>query len=579
MSDTRAHLDPPSLGADPARRARAFPDLPRDAVLLEDDDVVVVDKPEGVPSQEVRPGDGDDLPARLRRFLAARDGVPEGDVYLGAHQRLDAATSGAILYTRRRSANVAIAREMEGRRARKEYVAAVVLPSGGAKLEGAVLRDRIAKGKDGRSAIVRAGGDEAISHVHVLRQRGARALVSVRIETGKTHQIRAQLAHRGAPVAGDLLYGGPEAERLLLHAHRLALAHPTGAGRIEATAPLPAAFERWLGGDARSPLVTPELLRERLARAATRRLSLARAALAERPTTAFRLVHEGGDALPGIAVDVYGDWLVLHVYAEGLDEAPVLDALETLGMRGIYVKRRPAQANELAGDDLSGRAPAEPVRGEPAPAQACVLEHGVRYLVRLGDGLSTGLFLDQREHRERVREVARGRRVLNLFSYTCGFSVAAGVGGAARTLSVDASRRALDRGRANLSLSGLGEPAHALVCGDAFDVLASLARRKERFDLVVCDPPTYASTKSGRFTRKRWGELAERCLEVLAPGGLLLATSNDRGLPDGALVRTVRAACGRRAVERLVPLGAPLDFPAPPGEGAHLRGAWLELSK
>lgn len=567
--------DVPSLGATPSVRARAFPDLADDAILFEGDGVVAVDKPEGAPSQEVRPGDGDDLPARLRRFLAARDGRAESEVYVGTHQRLDAPTSGVVLYTTSREANRPIAAEMERRRATKEYVAAALIPRG-VRVEGE-HRDRIARG-EGASQVVQSGGEEAVSHVRIRTRKGPRALLSVRIETGKTHQIRAQLAHRGAPLAGDELYGGAPAERLLLHSHRLALTGPSGA-RLDVTAPIPPAFQRWLEGADTEPFRTPALLVERLRRAATRRLALARAAFADRPTTAFRLVHEGGDALAGIAVDVYGDWLVLHVHDDTLDEAPLLDALDALGFRGVHLKRRPREANELGEDERLERAPEHAVRGVDAPAEATITEHGIPYLVRLGDGLSTGLFLDQREHRRRVRDVASGRRVLNLFAYTCGFSVAAGVGGAASTLSVDASRRTLERGRANLTLSGLDEKRHVTRHGDAFDVLAALAKKGERFDLVVCDPPTHATTKSGRFTRKRWPELAAACVEVLAPGGILCATSNDRALSDSAIFRTVRRASDLRRVERLVTLDAPHDFPTPFGGSPHLRGAWLELAR
>src|SRR4029077_1479699 len=134
----------------------------------------------------------------------------------------------------------------------------------------------------------------------------------------------------------------------------------------------------------------------------------------------------------------------------------VLDRLHALGFDGVYLKVRPKQANVLADTRREDLAPRLPVRGSPAPEEIAIVEESMPLLVRLGDGLSTGLFLDQRMNRRRVREMCtRGSAMANLFAYTCGFTVAAALGGAERTVSVDAAAAALERGRANLAHAGL----------------------------------------------------------------------------------------------------------------------------
>jgi 23S rRNA (cytosine1962-C5)-methyltransferase len=569
-------------------RERVFALLRPERVLYEDGALIAIDKPAGVPTQEARAGDEDDLPSRLRRFLELRDGVP-GEAgpapYVGAHQRLDAETSGVVVYTRSREANTPLAAQMEGRTVAKEYVAAVERWQRDGE---ATLRDRIAV-DDGRAVITDARdplGKDAVSRARVIaRGTGGRALLSVRIETGRTHQIRAQLAHAGAPIAGDRAYGGAPAGRLMLHASRIALTHPVDRRAIEIVAPTPRALSSWVEGSGDDHRLA---LPDAIELAVERRFALGRAALREAaPTTAFRLLNDAGDGAPGIAVDVYADWLVLHLYGEVAgepsvsgaeqEEHEVADALFALGFAGIYVKRRPRQSNTLDDGERSERAPEQPIRGRPAPAELVVRESGLPFAVRLGDGMSTGLFLDQRENRARVRSIAGGARVLNLFSYTCGFSVAAAAGGAISTVSVDASGAALDRGRMNLELSGaMDRAAHRTVRADVFEWLERAAKRGDQFDLICCDPPTYSSTKRIRWTSGReWRRLAAMCMAVLAPGGTLLATSNDRRMGRGTLRKWLREGATDAGAElaALRDLPAPRDFPPPVGSEPHTKGA------
>lgn len=555
---------------DRALRERLFAWLDPSSILHEDEALIAIDKSPGVPAQEARAGAEDDLPSRLGRARG----------HVGVHQRLDKDTSGVIVYAASPAASAGLAAALEGRRAEKTYVAGVERWTRGA----VTLRDRLAYAR-GRSEVVPARdprGKDAITHVRgIARGAGGRALLEVRIETGRTHQIRAQLAHAGAPIAGDALYGGAAAPRLMLHSARIALDHPTRGERIVIEAPRPLELDAWLQGRELGVRRDRPLLARMLAIAVQRRFALGRAALRDPAmrTSAFRLVNDAGDGVPGVAIDVYADWALLHLYGEDAerDEDALADAIAALGFAGVYVKRRPRQANVIADGETSVLAPAAPIRGRAAPDEFVVREEGLPLLVRLGDGLGTGLFLDQRAHRARVRATSAGLRVLNLFAYTCGFSVAAAAGGARETVSVDASGAALDRGRANLALAGADPAAHRTVRADVFEWLERAARRGERFDLVCCDPPTYSSVKRGTrwSSGRQWRALAAACLAVLAPGGALLATSNDRRMTQRALRAELRAGATEAgvALESLRDLPPPEDFPAPAGSEPHLKAA------
>ncbi|MEA2749150.1 MAG: rRNA (cytosine1962-C5)-methyltransferase [Myxococcales bacterium] len=597
-------------------RARIWPDFRQEYVLYEDDDVIAVHKPAGVPSQAADPDRPDDLVTRLRAFLAARDGTR--DPYLGTHQRLDRDTSGVILFTKRPDVNAALAKQFEGRTLKKHYLAAVTRwPE---RMREATLDDVVRKGDGGRMEVIAVqrghgggrgrgggrergggsgggGGQRAVTQVRVRTRKEDRALLELRLETGRTHQARVQLAHAGAAIAGDPIYGGALAPRLMLHAAGLELDHPRTGKRLVIRDEAPPDMADWVtGGDRGASIYDDRAALDRaLALAVERRWGLGHSVLRdpeERRTTAFRLVNEEGDALPGLAVDVYGDHLVAQLYVGGIweDEARkerVLDALHALGFQGVYLKLRPKQANVLVDTRRDDLAPALPVRGEPtATPEIEMREEGIPYRVRLGDGLSTGIFLDQRPNRRLVRELGKGAHVLNLFSYTCAFSVAAALGGATRTVSVDASVLALERGRANfegagIALGGTGpSAAHSFVAEDAFAWLARAATKSERFDLVIVDPPSYSSTKKRRFVAESdYDDLVALAAKVLAPHGKLVASCNHRGLSRSKLRRFVAAGMKeeKRELAQLKDLPDAPDFPPPLGREPHMKSVLATL--
>ncbi|HET7505801.1 MAG TPA: class I SAM-dependent rRNA methyltransferase [Kofleriaceae bacterium] len=295
---------------------------------------------------------------------------------------------------------------------------------------------------------------------------------------------------------------------------------------------------------------------------------------------AARMVNAESDGLPGIVVERYADYLVVQLFTAsvlGLRD-DLYDALETqLGPRAIYEQRR----FKSLGGDAPRQVAAELVRGQPAPVELEVKEDDLAFVVDVTAPLSTGLFADLREGRRCVRQWAAGRRVLNLFSYTGAISVYAQAGGAAEVCAVDVAAKAHARARRNFAASGFDPEKPEHIVGDAFKVLARFVERGRTFDMVVLDPPAFASAaaRGGKTWSavRDFAELVTASLEVLAPGGLLIAASSthkmsaaefELALADGAM----HAGTRLQIIDRR---SLPPDFPTVPGfpEASYLKFA------
>ncbi len=274
-----------------------------------------------------------------------------------------------------------------------------------------------------------------------------------------------------------------------------------------------------------------------------------------------------------------------------------------LGAQGAVLQR--VFHKRLRRDVRSASEPADTsprlVAGAVAAGERFVVrENGARFELSTGDGYSVGIFHDQRDNRRRllVGHVAPGfgplwppaaagaprPELLNVFAYTCAFSVAAALGGA-RTTSLDLSRKYLGWGADNFALNGLDAAPggdHDFIYGDAFDWLRRLARKGRAFHAVLLDPPTYSTSKAGgRFSAERdYGALVAAALGVLAPGGVLLCSTNAARLAPPAFLEQVRGAVAQagRAVlaEHYAP--QPPDFVATKDEPAYLKTVWLRIS-
>ena len=294
----------------------------------------------------------------------------------------------------------------------------------------------------------------------------------------------------------------------------------------------------------------------------------------------LRLVNAEADGLPGIVVDRYADYLVVQLFTQAVEKLreDLYDVLVAkLSPKAIYEQRR----YRSLGGEAPRQAGADLVRGVPAPVELEVVEDDLKFVVDVTAPLSTGLFADLREGRRAVRQWAHGRRVLNLFSYTGAISVYAQAGGAAEVCAVDVAAKAHARARRNFTASGFDPEKPEHIVGDVFKVLARFVERGRTFDLVVLDPPAFASAaaRGGKpwSAVRDYAELIAASLDVLVPGGLLACASSthkmsaldfELALADGAqLANTQLQIVDRRSL--------PPDFPTLPGfpEGNYLKCA------
>ena len=293
------------------------------------------------------------------------------------------------------------------------------------------------------------------------------------------------------------------------------------------------------------------------------------------PTTAFRLVHGEGDRVPGLVVDRYAHVAIVRTdgdaIADWLDRLVPLLA-KMLGERGVscVAVRTAGSGNETKVEDAWG---------EPMPERIEILEHGMKMEVDLARGQKTGAFLDQRENRRMMREAAKGKRVLNLFSYAGGFSIAAALGGATRVTSVDIASGAHATAQRSFRANGIDPGKHAFATADAFDWLEKTAAKGELFDLVISDPPSFApSEKAVPRAIAAYQKLHRLCVAVLAPGGRFAAASCSSHVDMNAFVGTLDdAVLGRHDLVVQETFGPPADHPtlAAFPEGRYLKLAML----
>jgi 23S rRNA (cytosine1962-C5)-methyltransferase len=274
-------------------------------------------------------------------------------------------------------------------------------------------------------------------------------------------------------------------------------------------------------------------------------------------TTAYRLFDGAGDGTDGVYVDRYGPAAILSIYddshwrEEVVSEVAkdIFEILQPAGVEAVYVKRYVRDRTRLGGRAPDECSSATPRVGRPQAEALTVEEHGVQFEVQPYHGFSTGLFLEHREHRLALAE--RGvTRALNVFAYTCAFSVPLTVSGAHVT-NVDVSARYLEWGRRNHALNGVDATLVRYSRMDAMAYLAYAARHKEeRFDLVVLDPPTFGTgnTRRGITPWKAatdYPRLLAAAARVLTPDGFVFAATNTRELAaDGALKRLIESSLG-----------------------------------
>ena len=273
-------------------------------------------------------------------------------------------------------------------------------------------------------------------------------------------------------------------------------------------------------------------------------------------TTAFRLFNQEGDGFGGLTVDLYGDYAVFSWYnsyvyqiRQTISEAfrqvfpEVLGAYEKIRFKGL--------------DYESAH-----VYGQEAPDFFTVLENGVLYQVFMNDGLMTGIFLDQHEVRgSLVDGLAMGKSLLNMFSYTAAFSVAAAMGGASQTTSVDLAKRSRELSQSHFQANGISTDEHRFIVMDVFEYFKYAKRKSLTYDVIVLDPPSFARNRKQTFSvAKDYHKLISQSLEILNPGGIIIASTNAANVSRQKFTEQIDKGFAGRSYQILNKYGLPADF-------------------
>lgn len=294
-------------------------------------------------------------------------------------------------------------------------------------------------------------------------------------------------------------------------------------------------------------------------------------------TNAYRLIHAEGDYLPGLIVDRYADFLVAQFSTAGMEKwkPAIISILQKIpGVRGIFEK------GDIESREWEGLEPrVGKLWGEEPPDFVEILENGIQFVVGIRHGQKTGFFLDQRSNRKLIQELSQGKRVLNCFSYTGGFSVYALKGGASEVISVDSSEEALNTARTNFEKNGFSVAASSLICEDVFDFLRAT---RQEFDIVILDPPAFCKGKQQIMQASRgYKDINMTALKRVPRGGLLYTASCSSYIDPDLFQKIVFAAAkdARRALRIIAKTSHSFDHPINiyHPEGEYLKGLLCEV--
>jgi len=410
-------------------------------------------------------------------------------------------------------------------------------------------------------------GKDCTTTFSEVKNGGSYFLYKAQISRGRRHQVRRHAALSGVPLLGDDEHGGTPFLRLCLHCAELSWPGIEKAISIDP----PHSFEQLLRGE-KNLFLDASVAYER-------RLNWLQAV-----TESFRIVHRGELGKLDVSVDLFGSWLLITVYDEEISSEELKLSLECIfpfwkeryHSRGGIIRsnRKNPHERKLFGDHVAF--------GGKLPATFLVKEQGLNYEIALNDSQHAGLFLDQRDSRKRIETVAKGRRVANLFSFTCSFSAVTVKAGAEVVFSIDLAAGALERGKKNFELNGLSESGKGkFIKEDVLKWLARQSRKKEsdpenykEWDLIICDPPVFASSGKGNSfsVEKEWPLLVEQIRFILSEKGIALMANNHRGGSDKYYRDTLE-----KYFPRVVQFKPTFDFPELPGQGAHVRIYWCEV--
>ncbi len=532
-------------------------------VLFEDSEVLAVCKPPGIDLG----GTGS----------PSSDGLIELLGKLGQHgpllptNRLSRYESGVVLLAKHRSMVEHLRKGMRSGSIGFEYVILVkgrmtiprmVIDSahGGSRGQRDARNHR--RGGANRDRATRAPS-EGSTTLQKIKASSRLTLLRCRTTVSTTHALRAQLRSSGLRAAGDAIGQSHvrrgKSEQTCMHLASIAFHHPIRKKKTTVTCAVPKCYEAMVEGD-------PGIERM-LETAIVRRLVL----LESGGTNAYRLIGQHGEGVKGIDAQRYGSIVVINALnpPSKMEEAWSMIARwykRKLGVDTVYLKRF-GQRREKSDEAGSMPEDSQILLGKSSDKPMTIREYDLQYLIKPDAGQSVGLFLDHRENRHRMRQLARGKKVLNLFAYTCGFSVAAARGGAAAVVSVDLSAKSLVWGRENFDLNSLPKEGHEFVTSDSFEYLKWAKRQNLTFDIVILDPPTFAhgrKSKQDFSVTRDLHVLVRHAREVLNPEGIMFVSTNYRRFTMREIKDHVRRGCGQRRMTIVEQPDLPIDFAKDP---------------
>jgi 23S rRNA (cytosine1962-C5)-methyltransferase len=549
----------------PAVVRRLFP------VLWSDDHYVAVGKPPRVNLESAAWRHG----PRVIDVVAEAAGAPPA-----ARQPEDAALLPLILPERLSSGLALFARGEEARRRfagmaatnKLRFLHTAVVRGAPPRPKIALKPNRVAsspgKGKGKKKTAGRPPAKlPAPAKIEILDSAGDLHVASCATTASALEDVRKLFkAAGGLELVGDIRPSPYAAQRRtnptrrpLLHLARLSFPHPFRPGTIEITDRTPRAFGAYLA--------TQVLLEEHLRAALAARLGL----LCDRDTSAYRLFTGRNEGISGMVADRLGSCVVLEELGGHFkhDRELLRHAggwyRRMLGVKHVYLRHTPApQRGNRRGSVGASGSRITRLHGDGVE-ETTIKEHGVKFIVQPGSSQAPGLFLDQRENRKRIARLAAGKDVLNLFAYTCGFSVAAAAAGARSTTSVDLAVNHLEWGKRNFAANGIALAAHRFIRSDALEYFKRAQRQQHAFDIVVLDPPTFARVKKPRRTfeiKRDLGRLIVESAALLRPGGRLFISTNCRQLHLSWLIGQVEESLDPDGFEVVAKPKLPVDFAA-----------------
>ncbi len=295
-----------------------------------------------------------------------------------------------------------------------------------------------------------------------------------------------------------------------------------------------------------------------------------------RHTNGYRILHGENDGMPGIVIDRYAETLVIKLYTPAW--VPHLSAILDALKKDFSAKRIILRLSDRLKENAHGLYDGMILVGEKPTSPIIFQENSLKFEADPLHGQKTGFFLDQRENRARVEKLAKGKRVLNVFSYTGGFSIYAARGGAKEVISLDASKVAIEVAERNF---GLNQPAsiaesciHKGVAGDAFDVMTKMKKEGRRFDMVIIDPPSFAHKKSQiEGAVKAYKKLTRLGLGILVPNGILVQASCSSRVDTELFFNSINLAARQagRLLKEIERSSHALDHPIGFAEGEYLK--------